>query len=324
MEMKHVLFHVAGLPVSLYAVCIVASLAVGLLALYLNQRREGLREETTEIFALLALPLGLLGARAFYCLARLSLYMEIGAGSIFRLWEGGYALWGVIGGAALAAVLTAKITHQSALKLLDTMAAPGALVIALSRMAEMANGEGIGMEVWDPMFQRFPFAVFNADYEVWFWAVFVLEALVAAAIACVLLSRKLCAMAPGSRAKAFVVFYCSAQILLESLRRDGFLRWLFVRVSQLTAVLVLAALMFWALYRWVMAPADKRMAPRTLIVNWVIFVVGVGVSIGMEFAVDKSAYMPVWLCYTLMAICCVAFGWTSYQLILKGVAAEEA
>lgn len=322
MEMKNVLFTLLGKPVTLYAALLVIALALGLGMLYLGQKKAGLRRDTTEVFALLALPLGLIGARLFYCLARLTLYMEIGLGSILRLWDGGYALWGAVGGAVLAALLTAKITRQSAVKLLDALAAPAALTIALSRFAEFANGEGIGLEVENAIFQRFPFAVYDAEWEVWFWAIFMLEG-AAALVICLVLQMKRIAKQPGDKAKLFLVLYCSAQILLESLRRDQFLRWLFVRVSQLTAVLVLGGLMFWALYKWVKTPADRRMPVKQLILNWVIFLAGVGVCIAMEFAVDKSADMPVWLCYCIMAVCCVVFGYTSYRLILKGVAAKE-
>ena len=122
----------------------------------------------------------------------------------------------------------------------------------------------------------------------------------------------------GDQAKLFLVLYCSAQILLESLRRDQFLRWLFVRVSQLTAVLVLGGLMFYALYKWVKTPAEHRMPKKALIINWVVFLTCVGLCIAMEFAVDKAAFMPVWLCYTIMSVCCVIFGYTAHQLILKG------
>ena len=195
------------------------------------------------------------------------------------------------------------------------LSVPAALVIALSRLAELTNGEGKGLEVTATFFQRFPFAVFDADWEVWFWAICVLEAAMALVILVVLLTKK--SGKPGDHAKLLMILYCSSQILLESLRRDQFLRWLFVRVSQLTAVLVLGGLMFWALYKRVKAPADKRMPKKQLIANWVIFLVCVGICIGMEFAVDKSAYIPVWLCYTVMGVCCVIFGWTSYQLIMK-------
>jgi len=312
---KYVLFNLFGLPVTLYALCVVLALALGLILMYAGQKRNGLREDTTEIFALLALPLGLIGARLFYCLARLALYMEIGLGNVLRLWDGGFALWGAVGGAVLAAVLTARLTRQPVVKLLDALTAPGALTLALCRFAEAASGEGIGLDVWTPFFQRFPFAVYNGDWEMWFWAIFMLEGLVALMIAGVLMNRKLAA--PGVRAKVFVILYCSAQILLESLRRDNFLRWLFVRVSQLTAVLVLGGIMVAALINWLKTPKAQRMATVKMVLNWLIFLAGVGICIAMEFAIDKSADLPVWLCYTIMAGCCVVFGIASTQVTLK-------
>ncbi len=317
MELKYVLFSLFGLPVTAYAACVVAAAALGLIGLYLMQKREGLRADTAEIFALLALPLGLLGARLFYCLARIFVYMEMGLGSAFRLWEGGYALWGAFGGVVLAALLTAKITRQSPVKLLDALTAPAALTIALSRLAEFFSGEGIGMEVYDSLWTRFPFAVYDTDWEVWNWAIFVLEGVAALVILGTMLSKRL-HRAPGDRAKLFIILYCTAQILLESLRRDNFLRWLFVRVSQLTAALVLAGLMFYALAKWVKAPKTARMTKARLIGNWAAFLCCVGIVIAMEFAVDKSASMPVWLCYTVMGLCCAVMGVTSWQLIMRG------
>ena len=78
MEMRNVLFHIFDMPVTLYAVLLVCAFAAGLLLLRLTQQKAGLRADTAEIFALLALPLGLAGARVFYCLARVTLFMEIG------------------------------------------------------------------------------------------------------------------------------------------------------------------------------------------------------------------------------------------------------
>ena len=197
------------------------------------------------------------------------------------------------------------------------MAAPAALTIAIARFAEFASGEGIGLEVENKLLQFFPLAVFDPEWEVWFFAIFMAEG-IAALIICALLQWKNFPRT-GDKAKLFLVLYCSAQILLESLRRDQFLRWLFVRVSQLTAVLVLGGLMFYALYKWLKAAKEHRMPVKPLVINWVIFLLGVGICIAMEFAVDKSADMPVWLCYCIMAVCCVAFGWTSCKLVLHSV-----
>lgn len=311
---RYTLFTIFGRPVTAYALCIALSLAMGLWLLGREQKRRGLRADTAGIFALLSLPLGLLGARAFYCLARISFYLEIGAENMLRLFDGGYALWGAAGGAALAALMTAKITGQKCAAILDALAAPGALTIALCRFAEFFSGEGIGMYVENESFWRFPFAVCN-EYGEWYWAVFLLEGAAALAIFLVLLLQK--RRAAGEEAKIFLILYCACQILLESLRRDNFLRWLFVRVSQLTAVLVLAGLMMPALIPWLRRPRDRRMPPARMAARLGIFLLCIGISIWMEFAIDKSAVIPVWACYSVMAVCCIGIGCTAYQIVLR-------
>lgn len=323
MEMRYVLFSLFGMPVTAYALCIVIALALGLLLMAWQQRKHGLSGDTAEIFALLALPLGLVGARLFYCLARLTFYMEEGVINVLRLWDGGYAMWGAALGAVIAVILTAKITRQSAARVMDAAAAPAALVIALGRLAEFFSGEGIGQmidtEATAAIFQRFPFAVPHPQWEEPCWAIFMLEALAAFVILAVLLAKK--PGKAGDKTKLFLILYCSSQSLLEALRGDNFLIWtqVFIRVSQLTAVLVLAGLMFRALYCWTKAAAEARMPKARLIACWVIFLVGVGVNIWMQFAVQKSAEIPAWLCYAIMAVCSAAFGVTSYQMIMKNV-----
>ena len=156
---KYTLFEIFGKPVTAYALCVVAALALGLFLLFTEQKKRGLKAETVEIFALLALPLGVIGARAFYCLARINFYLEIGMVNMLRFWDGGYALWGAAGGVVIAALLTAKMTKQKISAILDAVAAPAALAIALGRFAEFFSGEGIGMYVENEAFWRFPFAV---------------------------------------------------------------------------------------------------------------------------------------------------------------------
>ena len=177
-----------GLPVTAYALCLTAALCAALALLAAQCRRLSLRPGTALTMALWMLPLGLAGARLFYCLARLSFFMEVGLGSMLKMWNGGFALWGALGGAVLGAVIAARQTHQRPALLLDALAAPGALAIALCRLAEYFSGEGIGMYVEDERFCFFPLAVCN-QYEEWYWAIFLLEALVALVILGVLLRR---------------------------------------------------------------------------------------------------------------------------------------
>ena len=211
------IFSLLGMPVTAYAVCIAAAAAMGIAALTVRCRQKGLKADTAGRIALLALPLGLLGARVFYCLARLSLYQEIGFAHMLYLWDGGYALWGALGGCALAGVIAARRSGQPLARVLDAMAAPGALTIALCRFAEYFSGAGIGEYVEDERFFHFPLAVMN-EWEEWYWAVFVLEGVAALVIFLILLRSSRPA---GDEARLFLILYSACQVLLESLRRAG-------------------------------------------------------------------------------------------------------
>jgi len=217
MELKYVLFSVFDRPVTLFAVCVMLAVAAGLFLIHREQKKSGMKAETTEVFALLALPLGLLCGRIAYFLCNFRIYLyEMGIARVLHLWDGGYALLGIALGVALAGFMTAKITRQSAGKVLDMIAAPAALMIALCRFAELTSGQGMSQEeVTASFFQRFPFAVFDGYWEIWFWAVFVLEGVAAWIIALILQSKRL-PKAPGSKAKMLVILLCAALGLLSS------------------------------------------------------------------------------------------------------------
>ncbi len=304
--------HVIGFPVTLYAICITLSIGAGLLFMNRLAARAAFSPDVRLVLMIGTLLLGFLGARTFYCLARLSFYMESGLGSMLQAWKGGYALWGAVGGVALAAVITAKVTRQSAARLFDVLAPPAALVIALCRFAEYFSGEGIGLDVEQALFQRFPFAVMN-EYGEWYWAVFMLEALAALVILTVLMRT---AGNDGDRARLFILLYASTQVVLESMRRDNFLRWLFVRVSQLTAVIVLACLMIGGIVLWIKGKAGKRMPAGQLIACCAGFILCAGACAALEFAIDKTS-LPYWAAYLMMAAACVGLGACAYQVIFR-------
>jgi len=320
MEPKYTLFYLFGQPVTLFSLCVTLAIAAGLLLIRREQKKSGLRADTTEIFALLAIPLGLIGGRIVYCLANLSMYLEFGAVRMLKLWEGGYALLGILPGVALAGLLTGKITRQPAAKILDVVAAPSALMIALCRFAEWASGQGTTlMEVESPFFQRFPFAVYDADWEIWFWVVFTLEGVAAWIIALVLQSKKL-PKAPGSKAKLLVILLCCSQMFLEMLRREGdalVLNPWFIRITQVGAMAVLVILMIAALCQWKALDVEQRISGGQMALYWVLTVVFAGINVWMQFAVQKSADLPVWACYAIMALTCAGIGILAYRVMFR-------
>ena len=313
-----ILFSVLGLPVTAYALCLVFSVAAGLALFFILGKRRGIGRDALWLAALLALPMGLIGARVFYCVVRVYYFLEIGLENVLRLWDGGFALWGAVGGGALAVLIAAKMEKQPVGKLMDVMAPSAALVIALMRFAEYFGDEGRGLYMDIEAFCFFPVSVYRADYDLWHLAVFAWEGAAALIILAVLLRRQ---RKTGNTARLFLLLYSACQIWMESMRRDSTLRWLFVRVSQLTAGLVIAGLMAAAVVRWTRNPENRRMKPAGIILCWAAVLAGVGVCIAMEFSVEGKIFvaLPVWGAYAIMALCCVGIGAAAYQAVFRSL-----
>ncbi len=312
-----------GRDFSPYAVFTAAGALLGLVTFFLCARRR-VKLPAAALTALLAIPLCLLGARAFYVLARWGLFADVGFDNFFRatheedrVWGAvnGGAFWGAVGGGALAALLAGRLTGTRVSRLLDALAPGAALALAVSRFGEYSIGEGIGPDVSVPGLCFFPVAVVN-EWEEWKYAIFMLEGLVALVIFLLLVTRGQ-AWSDGYRVRAFLILYSSCQILLEALRRDNFLRWLFVRVSQVTAAVVLLGVFVFGVLRWLRKPPEQRMARGRVIACGAVFVLLVAAVIALEFAVDKSATLSVAMAYLLEAFCAAGFGVVTWQVAMK-------
>jgi prolipoprotein diacylglyceryltransferase len=277
--MENVLFTAGIFNITAYGLCMAAVAALCVAAAYFYMRRLG--NGVWEIFAVWCLPLALIGARLFYCLARMNYIADLyGPGFILRLWEGGYAFWGAAGGCALAALVCARRTGLRAGTILDAAAPALMLALALCRFAEYFSGQGFGLLVENETLCFFPLAVQNA-YGEWYFAVFMGEG-ITALLACLLAARRF----KAHKALKSVLLIAAAQIVWESIRRDDFLRWGFVRVSQLTAVLTLFAILTVMCVRRL---RGGEKLSRTVIRIAVFLLLAVA-CVALEFAMDKTPF----------------------------------
>ena len=311
------LFTVSVTP---YALGITAAAAICLMFLGWYCHRKQLAGNTASVTAVLVLPLGLLGARLFYCAVKIRyfVYGSIGgAASMLWLWQGGYSLWGALGGAVLAGVIAARVTRQKISAVLDALAPSLALFVALERCLEYLDSNlGFSYEVTAEAFQRFPFAMFNENWYAWMFALCAVEALIALAIFVVLLLKR---RGAGDTVRLFFVLYGASQILMESLRRDDTPKWLFVRVYQLTAAILLTVLIIAAVVRWKMKKDERRISGWRIAAYCAGFAVLVGMIVLLEFAVDGKilqALVP-WQTYGIMTLCCAGIGCVAYQIIFR-------
>ena len=234
-----------------------------------GMKSAGLKKETAGWFALLAVPLCFVLARLGFCLFVVDqLIGDEDPGMIFRLGEGGFLLWGALGGGLLSAWITGKITKQPSGRIADSAVVAACLLIAAGRVicGLIFRDQGIGLSLsdwfntdWmDPeeaefanrfslfaledysFFERLPFAVQNY-YDEWCWAVFVPEALWAG-ITAWLCAR--CRSKDGGRTVKFIILYSCGQIVLEAMLRGEVLHlpWLgFVRANQVICAAALVA-----------------------------------------------------------------------------------
>ena len=286
-----------GVPVYGYSIFLCLSIIIGLGLTSLCRQKRNLPKDTALRYGLWAIPLAVIGARLFYCLVRLDFVLfEQGWLFIFSLWKGGFALYGAMLGCLLAAVAFSKAAKVKTGDVLDCIAPGAALVIAGARFAEAVTTQGIGRLVEAEALQRFPFAVQNV-YEEWVMPVFFYEGMTALVI-CFILYRHLKRKneKSGNTALLFLLFFGASQILLESMREDDFLRWGFVKVSQLMSMgLVLTVAVIFGIR--VMA---KKKARLTVAAGFLALAAGVGACVLIEFALDKSSVPNLYL-YIAMA-----------------------
>ncbi len=304
------LFSLGGLSVTPYALCIALAAAVSITLSILALKRHGLSMPRALDFMLLALPLAFLGARLFYFLAKIGMLLaEFGWGFFFDFARGGYALWGAVGGVALACLIVGKTTHKRFSFFSDAIAPYAALMIALARFAEYFSGEGIGPWIEDEALRFFPLGVMDV-YEEWYFAVFLLEGVIALIIS--FLVAKTDYSKSGKRTLVFLILYSASQTLCESMRQDAYLRFGFVRVSQLVAVIVLSLILIITLVK------DRdRLSIKRRATTFAVFLICVGICIALEFAKDKSAALPDTLIYLIMAVSCTGLGTSTWSAVCK-------
>jgi prolipoprotein diacylglyceryl transferase len=99
------LWHIGPIPIRAYPICVVLGIAVGLWVANRRYRRVGGRPGMILDIAIVAIPVGLLGARLYSVLTGYGLYFARGRDwtNVFRIWDGGLGIPGAVVGGALGA-----------------------------------------------------------------------------------------------------------------------------------------------------------------------------------------------------------------------------
>ncbi len=299
--------------VSWYSLAAMAATALAVGLLLTGCRRKGLSVHTAEKTAVCSVVLGVFLGHFLFCSAKgRFILMEFGWTMWLTPWRGGMMFWGVVLGAVLAVFLT--VPRKDRLRMMDCLAPALTLLIALMRFAEPLCGQGKGN---DSTICFFPVSyIVNPRWpDEWSYAVFFWAGLYGL-ICLIALLRRFGTRKTGWTGLLGLILYCAGETVLESVRRDRVVTWTFVRVSQLTGVVILCLIVLYAIFT---KKVTGRSIPRAVLSMAVL----VGGCIALEFAVDKplilsseiKIYFAEWLVYLLLALCGTLMGLIAWSSI---------
>ncbi len=291
-----------------YGLFAAAGVGCMLIAMLLTAPKRSFSKGTVTVFGLLAIPLSLVFSRLLYCVFQLNLFCDTYENPWLMLciWDGGYSIWGVIPALLLAAWLTAKKQRCSFRSLWDCVSLSSALLFAMLYAGEGRTELGIG-KVIDTGFltSAFPFLVLeqklgvNVEYRL---IVYRLQCLACVVLFLVMLLSRRKSKTEGILALRFWSIFASMQIFWESLRDDGHMLFIFLRIGQVAAGIVLL---------WVLIDLSRCYRQAGLHMPWFVwpvFVLCLGLIAALEFSLDGRLTIgtpSMARDYGLMAAVCV-------------------
>lgn len=291
-----------------YGLFIAAGVGCMLIAMLLTAPKRSFSKGTVTVFGLLAIPLSLVFSRLLYCVFQLNLFCDTYENPWLMLciWDGGYSIWGVTPALLLAAWLTAKKQRCSFRSLWDCVSLSSALLFAMLYAGEGRTELGIG-KVIDAGFltSAFPFLVLeqklgvNVEYRL---IVYRLQCLACVVLFLVMLLSRRKSKTEGILALRFWSIFASMQIFWESLRDDGHMLFIFLRIGQVAAGIVLL---------WVLIDLSRCYRQAGLHMPWFVwpvFVLCLGLIAALEFSLDGRLTIgtpSMARDYGLMAAVCV-------------------
>jgi phosphatidylglycerol---prolipoprotein diacylglyceryl transferase len=272
-------WHVLGLPVRAYALCIVLGIVAAVLIMEYRLRNRGVAPWASLDMAVWAVPFGIIGARVYHLITSPQEYFGAGGDPIRALyiWEGGLGIWGAVAGGAVGALIAARQLGLPLSVFADSLAPGLPVAQAIGRFGNWFNNELYGkvttlpwgLQVHD-MDQANPGHALTVDGEPLtkpdlYHPAFLYEAVWDVGVAGLVwwLDRRY-KFGRGRAFALYVMAYTVGRLWIEMLRIDDANHIFGVRLNVFTSILVFAGgLAYFLLVRGPRAYVVPEDAPET-------------------------------------------------------------
>ncbi len=231
-NINRVAFHIFNISVYYYALLILSGFLLGLLFVSLTCKKRGVEPDNIFDVAFWGLIFGIIGARIYYCIFDADI-LKSNPLNIFKLWEGGLAIYGGIIGSLISTAVYCKKQSLSILKVFD-VACPGLFIGQIvGRWGNFVNAEVYGRETDN--FLRMTINGGNGVHPL-----FLYESMWNLLGLIILVSFRDKKKTDGQVFFFYTLWYGTGRLILEGMRQPEYILWLInskLGISQLVAAL---------------------------------------------------------------------------------------
>ena len=243
-------------PVTWYSFLIMVGAVLAIILACREERRNGLPKDTVIDLVLRILPFGIIGARIYYVVFSWDQFRS-DFFSVFRIWEGGLAIYGGIFSGLIVLLCFCRKRSLPPLVLCDVVVPGLALAQSLGRWGNWFNIEAYGISVSRPELCFFPLALqVPSDGYSWHLATFFYESLWDFIVFIFLLIARYRFLKKRGDIFFFYVFlYAAGRLVIEDLRLDSLYAVSSIRISQLFSIMLCLVILF----RYVLSVRRKHL-----------------------------------------------------------------
>lgn len=237
-KISPIAFSIFDIDIYWYSICIVFGIVIAIILCSLSKEKFGIKFEDILDISVIALVLGIIGARFYYIIFNLE-YYALNPIKIFSLRDGGLSIIGGLLFGGLGVVLRAKKLSLKVYNVLDYIIPFVALAQSFGRWGNFFNAEAYGVECEN----FFKMGIKNLSGYKEVHPTFLYESICTFVIFCILRILQKNRKFSGQIVFLYLIFYSVCRFFIESIRVDA-LMFKGIKITKFMCVIS----MFFSLY----------------------------------------------------------------------------